>query len=987
MPSRFLNQTVAESYGYAVGYSEVEIVYSVTTETCVEMTPDLLDIWTIVTTLWNSTQLEVVCTAETTTTSESAVVLNLMLGLLGWLVVILAVERYKRIRYVGNTWWSYFVSWLAFAHQQPGEGRMLATCTLRSLFNNTPNPKNFPARNHTHPNSAAARNNGSTFMDTFGAICGYRPYFLQRSAADVRNGRAGCRTYYWGKDLTVGYSPVQPNKDDLLCIVDADMYMDIPALLCDVFQPVLISTFQPTRAAKSDGEYAFYFKPNGSVHYAVAGGAKYEHPVWNYGNDVAVAVTTRWWFINQHHVYNIDRRRLDEHHELILLTPIKTVSVPFFDLSSILGGQNVRRLNPIERVNDKDFVRLTVCTKEGLYRSTGKADTMLEAWTTAKEDDTIASLALISKIDLTPATIKTVLGNTDQTTATILTEYHRARDSTSIGEMVYPVGESVFKFQYTPETYTPEAKASMIPFMSPIILGGYAPDRCLANDQAAINGRVLDIRPPEIEVTPNMARHMTEFLELLIPTPHAGHPVSHEEVYNKQHRPAQRMILDRASMVSAAVVDDAIQSFQKSEMYEKITDPRIISTIPGVNKNNYSRFIYSFTNVLRATRWYAFALTPLEVAKRVATVCLLAMSVCLTDLSRFDGRVAAPLRRLEHLAMMRYFHKDYHKELCELMASQKNQRAVTTFGIKYPTGDSRASGSAETADFNSLDNAFMAYTALRNTINPMTGAANTPQEAWEALGIYGGDDGLTPDVNPDAYVAECARVGQKLEIDMKKRGDVGVSFLARLYGPEVWYGAMDSMCDITRQLSKLHTTVSLPPSITPFRKAVEKLYSYYLTDKNTPIIGDLASMIVRTFPDDVPSDPESRHLGLATYNSLYEESEQYPNSDSANGWMDEAVRKSMPEFDHAAFKTWLNAVEKSADKDLLLKPPMCGDWSVTHKTKVPVVVNGEVVTPPRSPDKKKATYTPEQLASMKQRPCRESAAGTCKRGDACRFKH
>jgi hypothetical protein len=887
-------------------------------------------------------------------------------------------SEYNRTCPVGNRWRSFTLFVLIKLVEQPRQ----ATCTLRSIFMNLAHVRNFPARNHTHPVAAKVRNDGSSFMDLFAEMVGRRPYFLQKSAADDRHSRAGCRTYHWAKDLSAPYADYDPDPEDVLCIVDVDMYMDMPALLATQFQPVLLTTFQPTTVAKSDGEYSFTFNANNTVRYTVSGGATYEHKVWNYGTDVVVASTRRYGIMWHHHVYNVDRRATDEHHELVLLTPIKRIVCPFLDIPARLGCPRLEHLSVAETLLDKygkeqSFTRMTVHTKNGLYRSTGKPGSVAVAWISAKDDDALASLARVgNNIELTPATVKTVVKDADQVAATILTEYHRLKQGEET-TVVFPVDKSVFNFQHTPAVYDPTAKPSMIPFMSPLVLGCYAPTRTLSNDAAAINGRITSVKAPDdISITTNQLRYMREFAEFLIPVPHSGHPVDHTQVWEQQHRPAQRQILARAGLISDLTVDAPVQSFQKSEAYAKVTDPRIISTIPGVNKNNYSRYIYSFTTVLRATKWYAFALAPLAVAQRVAALCTTALMVVLTDLSRFDGRVSKTLRYLEHLLMMRYFHVSHHKELCELMASQKNQRAFTTFGVKYETGETRCSGSPETADFNSVDNAFMAYVALRET-------GRAPAEAWDGLGIYGGDDGVTPNVQAATYVKTCADVGQVLEIDIVRRGDAGVCFLAREYGLEVWHGAMDSMCDIRRQLTKLHTTVSLPATISPFRKFSEKIYSYYLTDKNTPIIGEIARMFVRAFPGSVPT--KDRIDTLWQYHSLAEEGQQYPNNDSALSWMEDRVKVALPNFDRAKLREWLALVEGTKSEEACLRPPVCDSLSVEHEVKAPVVINGTIVEPQQKTPRRE--YTPADLEKMSKKPCHDHAAGKCKKADKCRFKH
>lgn len=548
-----------------------------------------------------------------------------------------------------------------------------ATCTLRSLFMSCPGVENHNARNHTHPVSAKVRNNGASFMDLYSVTTGKGAYFIQKSAADVRHNRRGCRTYHWGKDFSVDYESFNPLPDDMLCIVDVDMYLQMNKLLSQEFRPVLLTTFQPSALAKSAGEYTFTFNSHNEVNYVVSGGAAYSHKVWNYGSDVVVAKNTTWYGKHIYHVYNVDRRQMDGHHQLILLTPIKRIVSYFFDVSRWISGSHLDYLKVVETHQGSTFTRLNVITPDGCQRSTGKPDEFVVATISAKDDDTLACMARSGKTDIVIATIKTVIPDVDQTSASILAEYHKMKTG-RVPDYVFPVSESVFRFQHSPREYDSDAKSCLIPFMSPVILGCYAPDRCLQNDKAAIQGRVTSVTPSsDIKVTSRMLIYMQEFVDFLIPDQNKGHPVDYDEVRDKQFRPAQRAILDRASDVAQSVVDQPIQSFQKSEAYEKITDPRIISTVPGVNKLNYSRFIYSFTLVLRATPWYAFALTPSAIASRVTKLCTnTAVRLFLTDLSRFDGRVSVVLRTLEQMAMIRYFSVQYHKELNELMADRKS---------------------------------------------------------------------------------------------------------------------------------------------------------------------------------------------------------------------------------------------------------------------------------------------------------------------------
>jgi hypothetical protein len=858
---------------------------------------------------------------------------------------------------------SYLVSW----SDQP----RVPSQAVRSNFNKCPGVVNRQASDHTHGQSAKVRNDASSFMDLFARLIGMPAYFIQSSPADARHNRKGCRTYHWSKDLGTDFSAFVADPDNLNCIVDVDMYLDMPHLLSACPQTYLLSTFQPSSVAQSTGEYTFTFNSENEVIYKVSGGATYQHPVWNYASDTLL-VKHSGWFFTDYTSYNVDKRQTDSHHQLVLLTPVRKISVPLITIDRWIGGNILKRLCVVERVEEREYLRMRVMTTTGMKISTGKPNALACATIFADQDDTLASLSRIGNTKLQPAQVKSTLDDCDGVIATILTEYHR-EESAVVPDVVYPVAQSVYRYQFYPMEYSPDVKQTLIPFMSPVAVGCYAPDSCKSNDKAFVQGRILDVKPADTEVSASMLAYMQEFIELLIPEEQvgSGHPVDLDTVYDKQARPSQRAILNSAALSARSSSKQPIQSFVKKEAYGSPNDPRGISTVPGVNKLNYSRFMYAFTEVLRATCWYAFALSPLAIATRVVEICMHALRVICTDLSRFDGRVSRILRMLEHMAMMRFFAKEYHAHLAELMATQKNQRAYTTYGVKYDTGESRASGSAETADFNSMDNAFMAYVDKRTTI--VNGRFLSPQEAWDALGLYGGDDGLTADSNPEHYTNTCKGVGQVLTAEIYERGQFGVNFLARLYGPDVWHGAMDSMCDVKRQLTKFHATTCLPPSVTPIQKFAEKAVAFAFADRNTPIIGEMACCFLENFPDVVPEKLGAGNMrGVASYSQLAPENVQYPNEDS--GWMVDTVMKQMPTFDFEKFHKWLSGV--AANKELILRPPVCITLDITHVAKAKVVVDGDLVVP-KQPERPK--LSPLEYADMRA----AKALVPCSRGDKC----
>lgn len=418
--------------------------------------------------------------------------------------------------------------------------------------------------------------------------------------------------------------------------------------------------------------------------------------------------------------------------------------------------------------------------------------------------------------------------------------------------------------------------------------------------------------------------------------------------------------------------DEPIECFMKAETYQDVKDPRNISTIPANTKLNYSSYLYSFVdNVLNSQSWYAFSKTPREIALRVAEIASSANFIDNTDLSRFDGRVSKKMRMLEHIIMMRWIRSEHKTDLIRLKESQQNQRARTKFGIKFDTKFSRLSGSPETAAFNTVDNAFMAYKALRNT--RVDGVFIGPEAAWSKLGIYGGDDGLTADVEPETYVRACASVGQKLDVNVTKRGELGVTFLSRIFSPAVWYGDPSSMCDLRRQLAKLHVTTNLPPDVSPITKLREKLSGFFLTDKNTPILGEYSQVVVHY---------HGTYCGvshnIANYFSSYPEHEQFPNENTLD-WMDEVVKRDLPKFDMSLFHSWLSTARENPY--VLLSPPMCEPPPVEPLVvKRPVVVDDVPVYPIGA-----CKHVTDNKCPFGEK-CFHKQNSNC-RGPECRFEH
>jgi hypothetical protein len=823
-------------------------------------------------------------------------------------------------------------------------------------------------RGHTHGQSAAVRASASAFIDGLATSSGKRAVFLQGSAADVKNGREITRVHYWGKDWNVPARQVEKEDNDLCAMIDVDYHADMPCQLGNHFRPLVMYTLQPTQAAADRGEYKYTFNSLGEVDYKVSGGGHYVHRLWNWQGDSVAASRSVCGVPVTRSIFNIERKQLDEDHQLVLVTPL----VKFVGLRAWLSHvgaecHELRRLNPI----DRGFARLQVNKEDGIFVSTAKVGGYLSATVTSGVDEAIASAALTTS-KLTHATVKSKMGKDSCSGSEILLEYHLG--GARVLERVDALsGVRSFQWVKTYQDFEPE-KPSMVAFMLPLYDGAFVPDNCQNNDERMVEQRVNKFRLAKIQpLTPFVVRAMREFGAMFRENVGGDlRPYDYEVVYERQSKPSQRKILEDAEH---GTPNDRTSVFQKGEAYGKVTDPRAISQINGSDKRDYSAFVYSLADRMKALPWYAFGRPPRELADRVAELCESAVShVDNTDFERMDGRVNANARELERIVFLMLFHHDHHLELLQLMKSQTGLRACTKHGVQYNTAYARASGSPETSASNSILNAFIAYLGFRMTIRG--GRHMTMSEAWSALGVYGGDDGLTPDQDSKAAEKAARIMGQVMTVERVKRGDMGVSFLARRYGPDVWWGDSNSCCDIKRQLAKFHVTTRLSSRITPEIKLREKAFAFSLTDSQTPVIGWFVQRVLEFYPMNRGS--YGNHLGI--WNSDIEVQNHYPNQEA--GWMLDLLEQQLPTFDTVGFMNWLRM---AGPKDLFQSPGF--DVSADHGAKQGIymvdddlVDNPPLVTPPPSVTPVETKQTRKRYRGRKPKSQRGAHASKAKAG-------
>lgn len=379
--------------------------------------------------------------------------------------------------------------------------------------------------------------------------------------------------------------------------------------------------------------------------------------------------------------------------------------------------------------------------------------------------------------------------------------------------------------------------------------GAFCAAKNWANSCVGIKGRVTLLQAePAVTKTAEHTSLMTEFLGLFQEARDKagrGGPLrlaDIDRIYDKQRKPAQLDSIDAAQhligaqLTYARIAQSSLNTFQKAEVVLGTKEPRNITTVDAPTKLANSLIAYSLADAAKVLPSYAFGKTPTEIAERVALVCHDSKTVLPTDFSRMDGRVKRILREFDRALLTSLFHQDLHESVLRWHSMTYSRKARSSEGVKYETKYTQSSGDPFTSVLNTLRNILIAYTALRKS-----GYAS--KAAFAELGVYGGDDGLTANLEFEYFEQAAKMWGMKVTGEPTPRGN-RVEFLSRVYGPGVWHGSPSNMALFGRFCAKFPNTQT--HTLKRFGKYVvahAKACSALVNDHATPIIGPVLSRI------------------------------------------------------------------------------------------------------------------------------------------------
>jgi len=323
-------------------------------------------------------------------------------------------------------------------------------------------------------------------------------------------------------------------------------------------------------------------------------------------------------------------------------------------------------------------------------------------------------------------------------------------------------------------------------------------------------------------------------------------------------------------------------------------------------------------------------------------------------------------------------------DIVDSHAGQFNLKARTKSGYKYDLGTARGSGSQETSLMNTLLSKLIDYIKRRN-------AGVGSVAAFNARGLFGGDDGIAAEIRPGLIGGEgdkkaAAMIGQRLTVDEYFVGQPGVNFLSRIYTDKVWSGDSSSTCDLARMLSKLHVTPRID-GFTPLQKLAQKLMGLELSDRNTPVIREILAAAHRVGLEYGPFDRR-----IASWWSQYAD-ENWPNR--ALDDEHDFIIQALPSANVDQLFGYLNDCKEPSD---LLAMPALVEQVVPIVAARQVVVNDVVVpslSSPVSPHMVVAVckdfvarkcHAPCPRGLEHAAVCADFAKGQCTR-TRCKFKH
>jgi hypothetical protein len=503
-------------------------------------------------------------------------------------------------------------------------------------------------------------------------------------------------------------------------------------------------------------------------------------------------------------------------------------------------------------------------------------------------------------------------------------------------------------FEFLPaKDWVDTAKTGMVAFCNPLIHSSFAPLVSRGNDESMINERLKmpQRKSPAPEWTPKHDQYAKEFIRVFF---RKTTPVDFEEIWDKQSRKTQRIILTDGLVVDHDL-DVPDRLMMKREMYTRVNDTRPIITDAPSEKVMSSVFNSAAGEQLELTLFYCGGMNGREIAENVCAVCYEAKHwqgiIWEGDFSRMDGS----RKKVMHLAFIMWLNhmfalttseghplikRIYHR----FGADGTSQiRVVTVYGASITLDWQWPTGKGATGAANMFGNGLTCWTMLREAEYTIEQSQQMMLKGYRGLG----DDSITVAYPGCDFIAAAGFWGYDAKLDIRVLGKENVTFLNRVYSPHVAEGCLDSISNPIRTLSKVHVTPNVPLDFK--KKMLDKAVSLYVANAEMPILADWCLTLFRLVGFDLST------LSIYEYDKTYvvrqwngrmlDLDKQYPCK--CDHWMFDYIFDRV-DFDYNGFRKYL---ESCTTVDDLVNLPMFHATELDPDVSLVAVVDGDLEFP------------------------------------------
>jgi hypothetical protein len=738
---------------------------------------------------------------------------------------------------------------------------------------------------HSHANAALTRTVIHDWIDDVVDHSGAQSYTISMSKGDQASTKKGQRLAYWDVDTRSEYRFDNLADNDIVLFKDSDYHEDDINSYLDGHN-VLIATVCPIRPGGTVGGDISYRFVDDNFDMVVDGYANYHHRLWDYRKDTAYVLH---WFGAV--LYHIDTIRLDPLRVVVAATPITTIWGPV--------GWLAFRSNPIRRlkVHRDSFSVITETIGDSiLHHVTDNGSpfaatisqqglmSLLETERQSQYHKATASLTLFDTRNRLKEETHHLASGRKEIPGDEITLIHRYYFSwkKSNGLVAAPRGVVELHNYFPASAGVDEApKPTMtakIPSLFDKMSAALGPSRCYTQDLKTIEDRVLKVR----NNTPTPGYHkkyMREFVDLLVTRRHTAEPWPLHAVLETQARPSQRATFEKVSGTVDMDIPSKPSAFMKVEASQHGKAARNITPMDASHRTRFAAYAKVVSELMQTQHWCAVGDHPRSIAERVHSKVKPSQWVVLSDFSKMDGSSGDLAHELLTTIYHAVFDPKYHNDIDFLLKETLNKNIITAEGVKYNSGKSTLSGCLNTTQRSTLPNAYLNYVTLRKM-------GHRPERAWARLGLYCGDDGLSPDSDAKLFTQVCAEVGYTVTNEVATsrvdcENPTRVNFLSRFF-VDAWTGP-ESVCDPRRVLARAHL-VNGPPSMSNKEYAgrmMNKAVGQLQMDADTPLVSDFMRAILRAvdsfgkaewdFPDERPyySNAETQWPQLKSWDNQH----------------------------------------------------------------------------------------------------------------------